>query len=161
MPEVYVGLGSNIDAETNLRWALTELGRRFGALACSQVYSSPAVGFAGPDFLNMVVAFRSDESVDDIEATLSTLENARGREEGGRAGSRTLDLDLLLVGQRVDAARRLPRVDVLCYPFVLAPLAEIAPQLHHPVTGQPIQSAWAAIADRHPELVMLGVLDAA
>jgi 2-amino-4-hydroxy-6-hydroxymethyldihydropteridine diphosphokinase len=47
MPEVFVGLGSNIEPEANLRWALVELGQRFGRLECSRVYRSPALGFEG------------------------------------------------------------------------------------------------------------------
>lgn len=161
MPEVYVGLGSNIEPESNLRWAVAELGRRYRGLVCSQVYRSPAFGFAGPDFLNMVVGFDTNRSADEVEAWLSELENRRGRDRRARSGSRTLDLDLLLLGQRVDAARRLPRVDVLEYPFVLAPLAEIAPALKHPVTGVTVAAAWAAVRDRHAELTLLGMLDAA
>jgi len=161
MPEVFVGLGSNIEPEFHLRWAIAELERRFGKLAVSDVYRSPAFGFEGPEFLNMVVGFSTRESVDDVEAVLSALENARGRETGPRSGSRTLDLDLLLYGERVDAARRLPRADVLCYPFVLAPLAGIAPALRHPVTGIDAAAAWAGISTRHPELVRVGLLAAA
>jgi 2-amino-4-hydroxy-6-hydroxymethyldihydropteridine diphosphokinase len=160
MPEVFVGLGSNIEPETHLRWAVTELERRFGRLAVSDAYRSPAFGFEGPEFLNMVVGFKTGETVDAVEAELSALENARGRETGPRSGSRTLDLDLLLFGERVDAARRLPRADVLCYPFVLAPLAAMAPSLRHPVSGVDIGSAWARVSARHPELERIGLLAA-
>jgi 2-amino-4-hydroxy-6-hydroxymethyldihydropteridine diphosphokinase len=161
MPEVFVGLGSNIEPETNLRWALAELAQRFGRLECSQAYRSPAFGFEGPEFLNLVVGFRSDLVADEVEAVLSELENSRGRDITSRAGSRTLDLDLLLHGHSVDARRRLPRIDVLCYPFVLAPLAEIAPGLRHPVTGITMDAAWSRVRPGHPELVMLGMLVAA
>jgi 2-amino-4-hydroxy-6-hydroxymethyldihydropteridine diphosphokinase len=161
MPEIFVGLGSNIEPEANLREALAELRRRFGALECSSVYRSPAFGFVGPEFLNMVVGFSADASVDALELVLSDLENARGRDPAKRAGSRTIDLDLLLFGQRVDAARRLPRADVLEYPFVLAPLAEIAPDLVHPVTGVSLKRAWTSIAGKVDALRRLGSLDAA
>jgi 2-amino-4-hydroxy-6-hydroxymethyldihydropteridine diphosphokinase len=148
MPEVLVGCGSNIEPARNLRWALDELEGRFGRLLCSGVYRSPAFGFSGPDFLNLVVGFRAGPDADAVETALSELENLRGRGSNDRCGSRTLDLDLLLFGQRVDPGRRLPRVDVLCYPFVLAPLAEIAPALVHPVTGQTIGEAWRNRQDR-------------
>ena len=154
MPDVFVGLGSNIEPETNLRWAIEQLTQRFGDIVCSHAYQSPAFGFEGPDFLNLVAGFDTDTGVDDVEAILSALENSRGRDASDRSGSRTLDLDLLLYGQRVDARRRLPRVDVLSYAFVLGPLAEIAPGLRHPVTGETMRSAWAAVSDEHPELVM-------
>ena len=159
MPEVFVGLGSNIEPVRNLRWALAALGREFGKLSCSSVYRSPAFGFAGPEFLNIVVGFDTSRDVDAVEAVLSALENERGRDAADRSGSRTLDLDLLLVGQRVDPARRLPRADVLRYPFVLAPLAEIAPGLVHPVTGMTMRAASANVAAG--SLTLLDSLDAA
>jgi 2-amino-4-hydroxy-6-hydroxymethyldihydropteridine diphosphokinase len=161
MSEVFVGCGSNIEPEQNLRWALGELERHFGKLLCSSVYRSPAFGFAGPDFLNMVVAFEADAGADTIEAVLSQLENLRGRDERDRSGSRTLDLDLLLYGARVDAERRLPRIDILHYPFVLAPLAEIRPQCIHPVTGTRIGAEWEAAAGVAQTLTVLDALDAA
>jgi 2-amino-4-hydroxy-6-hydroxymethyldihydropteridine diphosphokinase len=161
MPEVFVGCGSNIDAGRNLRWALRELERNFGALRCSRVYQSPAFGFEGPDFLNLVVGFETEADADSVEAVLSDLENARGRDDGDRSGSRTLDLDLLLQGDRVDAARRLPRDDILRYPFVLGPLAELSPALIHPVTGVAIGDAWKECAKGAVALTGVGTLDAA
>lgn len=161
MPEVFVGCGSNIDARQNLRWALSELERHFGRLRVSRAYQSPAFGFVGPDFLNMVVGFDTESEADAVEAALSALENARGRAAGDRSGSRTLDLDLLLLGDRVDAARRLPRDDILRYPFVLAPLAELAPALIHPVTGAAIADVWAECAAGDIALTPVGALDAA
>jgi 2-amino-4-hydroxy-6-hydroxymethyldihydropteridine diphosphokinase len=161
MPEVFVGLGSNIEPVTNLRWVLRELGAHFGPLRRSSVYRSPAFGFEGPDFLNMVVGFDVETDVEAVDATLSRLENARGRDRAGRAGSRSLDLDLLTFGRRVDAANRLPREDVLRYPFVLAPLAELAPALRHPVTGEAVADAWNRRSADARMLTMLGELDAA
>jgi len=161
MPEVFVGCGSNIDPGENLRRALNGLERHFGTCRFSSVYRSPAFGFDGPDFLNMVVAFSSHSPADDVEAVLSELENARGRNTGDRSGSRTLDLDLLLLGERVDAERRLPRTDILRYPFVLAPLAELAPELKHPVTGAAIGKIWDGCSESTVALTLLGSLDAA
>lgn len=161
MPEVFVGCGSNIEPELNLRWALGEIGRRFGGLRSSSVYRSPAHGFAGPDFLNLVVAFLGGPSADAVEAVLSELENERGRGGARRSGSRTLDLDLLTYGARIDADRRLPRGDILKYPFVLAPFAEIAPAYIHPVTGITLARAWESLAPSAPSLIRIGVLDAA
>lgn len=155
MPEVFIGLGSNVGPEENLRWAIAELEQQFGTIVSSHVYQSPAFGFEGPAFLNLVAGFSTTADVDTVEAILSELENSRGRDPEARSGSRTLDLDLLLYGQRVDAGRRLPRVDVLAYAFVLGPLAEIAPELIHPVTGVTMRAAWTAVCDDHPELVML------
>jgi 2-amino-4-hydroxy-6-hydroxymethyldihydropteridine diphosphokinase len=157
MVDVYVGLGSNIDPERNVASAVAALERAFGALRCSGVYASPAYGFAGSDFLNLVVGFASASSPATVEDVLSALEQAAGR--GGpsqRSGSRTLDLDLLLFGRRVDAAQRLPRADVLLYPFVLAPLAELAPELAHPVIGISFARAWAEMRATGPALTRVG-----
>lgn len=136
MPEAFVGCGSNIDPERNLRWALAALRERYGTIRSSNVYRSPAFGFDGPDFLNLVIGFETETDADSVEAVLSELENARGRDVGGRSGSRALDLDLLLFGERVDAARRLPRADILRYPFVLIPLDELIGERRHPLTGR-------------------------
>ena len=156
MPDVFVGVGSNIEPERHLRWALEKLEQHFGALKRSEIYRSPAYGFDGPDFLNMVVAFESDAHVDDVENVLSKLENECGRPSGERSGSRTLDLDLLLFGDRVDATRRLPRTDILIYPFVLKPLNDLAPERVHPVTGRTMRSAWDDVGNRADDLVRLG-----
>jgi 2-amino-4-hydroxy-6-hydroxymethyldihydropteridine diphosphokinase len=162
MPEVFVGCGSNIEPEANLRWAYTELEGRFGPLTASNVYLSAAYGFDGPDFLNMVLAFDTEQPVAAVEDVLSALETECGRDASGeRTGSRTLDLDLLLYGQRVDPAWRLPREDILRYSFVLVPLAEIAPKLRHPLTGIAIGATVAAAGSGLAPLTRLGAVDAA
>jgi 2-amino-4-hydroxy-6-hydroxymethyldihydropteridine diphosphokinase len=158
MPDVFVGVGSNIEPEHHLRWALDKLERHFGTLRRSDIYRSPAFGFDGPDFLNMVVAFESSAHVDEVENVLSNLENECGRADDDRSGSRTLDLDLLLFGDRIDATRRLPRTDILIYPFVLGPLNDLAPERAHPVTGRTMRSAWDDVGGRADALVRLGAL---
>jgi 2-amino-4-hydroxy-6-hydroxymethyldihydropteridine diphosphokinase len=160
MTEVFVGVGSNIDPRRHVELAVAELTECFGTLECSSVFRSPPFGFLGNDFLNLVVRFESRLSPGAIEETLTRIESAGGRRSTGRGGSRTLDLDLLLVGQRVDARERLPRDDVLRYPFVLAPLAELAPRLRHPVTGISIAEAWNAMAATAGRLERDGVVGA-
>jgi 2-amino-4-hydroxy-6-hydroxymethyldihydropteridine diphosphokinase len=155
MPDVFVGIGSNIEPERHLRWALERLERQFGPLQRSDVYRSPAFGFEGPDFLNMVVGFECSGHVDDVEQVLSSLENECGRADGDRSGSRTLDLDLLLFGERIDAARRLPRTDILIYPFVLKPLNDLTPERVHPVTGRTMRAAWKVLGNGASDLVRL------
>jgi 2-amino-4-hydroxy-6-hydroxymethyldihydropteridine diphosphokinase len=158
MADAYVGLGSNIDALRRLRQALVLLRERFASLRASSVYRSPPVGFSGPDFLNMVVTFDCALSPERLVETLHEIERRGGRRKE-RDGSRTLDLDLLLLGRSVDAARRLPRADVLRYAFVLAPLAELAAQLVHPVTGVTMLDAWNALRATRPPLERLGPID--
>jgi 2-amino-4-hydroxy-6-hydroxymethyldihydropteridine diphosphokinase len=135
MAEVFIGAGSNADPERRLRLALAELERRFGPVRSSSVYRGPAVGAPAPDYLNLVVAFETEHPVDSLRDELRALEAQLGRT---RTDARVveIDLDLLLYGRRVDAQRRLPRPGLLEWPFVLVPLAELAPQLAHPVTGE-------------------------
>jgi 2-amino-4-hydroxy-6-hydroxymethyldihydropteridine diphosphokinase len=157
MVDVYVAVGSNIEPLARLREALELLHRRFAGLRPSPVYRSPPYGFTGPDFLNMVVAFACTMPTPRLIEALDDIERRGGRVE--RAGSRTLDLDLLLYGARVDARQRLPRSDVLRYPFVLAPLAELSGSLVHPVTGATMADAWADMQSRNLPLERLGPID--
>ncbi len=146
MAVVFLGLGSNIDPEANLALALRELERRYGELALSPVYRSAAVGFEGPDFLNLVAGLESDESPTDIHAEIERIHGLAGRERGSeRFSSRRLDIDLLLYDDLILEHPRfhLPRSDVLDYAFVLRPLVEIAPDFIHPQSGRTIAEHWA------------------
>jgi 2-amino-4-hydroxy-6-hydroxymethyldihydropteridine diphosphokinase len=135
MPEVFIGAGSNADPERRLRLALAELERRFGRLRCSSVYRGPAVGRQGADYSNLVVTLSTSLDVDSLREELRAIEAFGGRTRADAAVCE-LDLDLLLYGCRVDAGRRLPRPGLLTLPFVRVPLAELAPLLTHPVTGE-------------------------
>ena len=145
MPQVFVSIGSNIDRENNIRGALRELRAHYGSLVVSRVYESKAEGFTGDDFYNLVVAFDTKETIEQIKESLRQTETRFGRARtGNRHGSRTLDLDLLLYGDvvRHDATVNLPHPDIDHYAFVLGPLAEIAPQRQHPETGQSLAQMW-------------------
>lgn len=152
--DVYVSAGSNVAPVENLRLACRELRKCFGELEISGVYRNPAVGFAGDDFLNLVLRFRTDESPAAIIAELERLHVLAGRVRGPDPfSSRTLDLDLLLYGDAVlsDSVIRVPREDIRKYAFVLGPLAELAPELRHPLTGETMAELWAAFdQSAHP-----------
>jgi 2-amino-4-hydroxy-6-hydroxymethyldihydropteridine diphosphokinase len=135
MPEVFIGAGSNADPERRLRGALAELARRFGTVRSSSVYRSAAVGVPAADYSNVVVAFATELPLDALRAELRAIEALAGRTRADPAVCE-LDLDLLLYGRRVDAAQGLPRPGLMAQPFVLVPLAELAPKLVHPVTGE-------------------------
>jgi len=150
--DVYVSAGSNIDPERHLRSACRTLVDRFGPLSLSSVYDTSAVGFAGDDFLNLVMRFSTDLDVHAVKAVLDETEMAAGRTASAESfAPRTLDLDLLLYGARVfdEAAVRVPREDILQYAFVLAPLAELAPELRHPTDGRTMRELWSLFD--HPE----------
>lgn len=144
--DVYVSAGSNVAPAENLRLACRELRKRFGAVDVSGVYRNPAVGFTGDDFLNLVLRFRTAESPAAIIAELERLHVLAGRVRGPDPfSSRTLDLDLLLYGAAVlpDSVIRVPREDIRKYAFVLGPLAELAPELRHPLSGETMAELWA------------------
>jgi 2-amino-4-hydroxy-6-hydroxymethyldihydropteridine diphosphokinase len=147
MPRVYVGAGSNSEPRSQLASAVAALELAFGHVRCSPAYRSAAVEMPAPDYLNLVVAFDTDRGPAAVKSELAAIEAAGGRR---RSAERTplcaLDLDLLLYGARVDARLRLPHPDILRRPFVLAPLADVAPDLEHPVTGEPLAGAWRGIA---------------
>lgn len=140
----YVSVGSNIEPVRHLRLALDEMRQRFGPLLTSGVYRNRAEGFQGEDFLNMVAGFDTTVEPEVVIEELERIHRLAGRVRSAqRFASRTLDLDLILYGDRIDAGLRLPRSDVTRYGFVLGPLAEIAPRLRHPVSGETIGELWA------------------
>ncbi|MES1955581.1 2-amino-4-hydroxy-6-hydroxymethyldihydropteridine diphosphokinase [Salinisphaera hydrothermalis] len=146
MTEVVIGMGSNIDPERNVRAALDRLAQRFGTLDVSPIYTCPAVGFSGADFVNLVVAFDSDEPIEAVQNGLREIEAAGGRNRAARDGSRTLDLDMLLFGDAVfdNGDIRVPRADILDYAFVLRPLADMWPDARHPTDGRTYRELWHA-----------------
>jgi len=141
---VYVSAGSNIAPEHHLRMACQALEAIYGELTLSSVYRNPTVGFKGNDFLNMVIGFSTHETPEQIVANFEQLHQRAGRRrQANPFCSRTLDLDLLMYGDLVRPELKLPHGDIQKYGFVLGPLAEIAPNLRHPVSGRTMRSLWA------------------
>jgi 2-amino-4-hydroxy-6-hydroxymethyldihydropteridine diphosphokinase len=158
---VYLSAGSNIAPENNLKMACQQLESEYGELTLSSVYQNSAVGFAGDDFLNMVIGFSTREQPELIVDRLESLhEKAQRERQADPFSSRTLDVDLLLYGDLVSGdAPRLPREDIEKYAFVLGPMAEVAPQLRHPVSGMTMSEIWDDFsADAHPmQKVEIGI----
>lgn len=145
MASVFVSIGSNINREQNIRAALDALQTHFGALMLSSVYESEAVGFDGDNFFNLVAAFETSLPVGELSVLLKKIEDDNGRcRTGPKFSGRTLDIDILtydrLCGQ-IDGVK-LPREEILYNAFVLLPLAEIAPELSHPETGESYARLW-------------------
>lgn len=157
MGRAYLSLGSNIDAGRWLSAAVAELRERFGALDVSPVYRSAAVGFDGPDFLNLAVGLDSDLPPQELNDWLHALEDRHGRIRGGdRYASRTLDVDIVLYDDLVlsgEGHLELPRSE-LRHAFVLKPMADIAPDLRHPVSGQSMAELWQAFPKAKEPLIV-------
>ena len=147
MATVYLGLGSNIERERYLVAGLDALQGLFGELTLSSVYDSVAIGFDGQPFLNMAARVSTDLSVGELHRTLRHIEFEHGRPANAtRNSARQLDIDILtydnLVGVIDDV--ELPRGEILENAFVLCPLAELAPEVEHPVERETYQALWQA-----------------
>jgi len=143
---VYISIGSNIDKETSIRKGIADMQTVFGELELSSVYQSEAVGFEGDDFYNLVAAFDTIADVMTISQQLHEIEDKNGRDRSGpRFSSRTLDLDLLVFDDLIthEDGLEIPRGEILENAFVLWPLAEIAPDLKHPLTHKSYADHWA------------------
>ena len=143
----YISIGSNIDKEHNIPASLMALRQLFGELIISSIYESEAVGFVGDSFHNLVVGFDSDLEVKTIAKQLRQIELDNGRtRDSQKFSARTLDLDLILYGDLVvsDGRLQIPRDEIERYAFVLEPLAEIAADEKHPVTGKTYGELWQA-----------------
>ncbi len=139
MQIAYIGMGGNIPStagppETTLAAALARLGSLGRIVRGSSLYSTEPVGYADqPRFVNAVVAIETSLSARQVLESLLCIERAFGRDRsaGIKDGPRTLDLDLLLLGDEVvhEEGLDLPHPRLAQRAFVLAPLAEIAPDL--------------------------------
>ena len=151
MHKAYLSLGSNRDAETNLRSGVAALQARFGAVLHSPVYRTAAVGFDGDDFLNSAAVIETDLEPQALNDWLHALEDAHGRDRSGpRFGDRTLDIDIVLFDDRVcegEGNLRIPRPE-LKHAFVLKPLADIAPDVRVPGDRRTLAELWALHPDR-------------
>lgn len=158
MAQVYVAAGSNIEPQVNLTRAEAELARRFGELEVSPWYRNRAVGFEGEDFINFVFGLHTPLEVHDLLAQLREVETLCGRPRNApKWAARAMDLDVLLYDERVleEPQIRLPRPDLLVRPYMLGPLADIAPQLRHPTDGRTIGELWAAFDEPHHDMVIV------
>jgi 2-amino-4-hydroxy-6-hydroxymethyldihydropteridine diphosphokinase len=155
MARVYVGVGSNFDRERNIRSCLHLLEQRFRELDVSPIYDSPPVDNTGAHYFNLVTGFDTAEPVDAVFSFTKQIEGAIGRTHATPASDVcAIDVDLLLYDELVIATERyvLPRPDILRYPFVLRPLADIAPRRCHPQTGTTYLELWTQIRSQRSAL---------
>ncbi|RMG57947.1 MAG: 2-amino-4-hydroxy-6-hydroxymethyldihydropteridine diphosphokinase [Gammaproteobacteria bacterium] len=144
MATIWISLGSNIEPERHLRNALGCMQHHFYDLALSPVYETEAVGFEGDPFLNLVARCRTTLDPVAVAEELKAIEDRNERlRTGPKFSARTLDLDLLLYDDQVLDSPQIPRDEILRYAFVLRPLADLDPELHHPLTGRSMAEHWA------------------
>ncbi len=149
-----VALGSNLgDRRAHLSFAVSALDGLLADMRVSPfIETAPAGVPPQPLYLNGAVVGRCSCAPEALLAALLRIEEERGRERPHRGAARTLDLDLVLMGNLVT---RRPHLD-LPHPrfrerrFVLAPLAAIAPDLADPVTGRTIRELLAALPPASP-----------
>ncbi len=149
MARVSISLGSNIQRERNLRHAVDALRQRYPQLVVSPVYETEAVGFEGDDFLNLVVAFETDDTVQEVARQLKQIEDGIGRDRSQpRFSARTIDLDLLTYDQAVidEQGIQIPRNEILKNAFVLKPMSDILGDERHPALGKSYRELWLDMA---------------
>ncbi len=153
MKTVYLSLGSNLgDREGNLREAVARLeGQGVHVERVSSVWETEPVEVRDqPWFLNLVVEGTTDVLPKMLLARLRKIEAELGRKRTRPKGPRTIDIDILLYGSAVIEAPGLtvPHPAMPERRFVLEPLAELAPELRHPITGRSVREMLAGVQDQ-------------
>ena len=145
MARIFLGLGSNVgDRRENLRLALRWLEPQCHVLAVSSLYRSEAVVLEGqppgPDYLNAACEVATSLEPLDLLRFVKEIEHAIGRRPAPRWSPRPIDIDILLYGEAVVQSDDLviPHPMLAERNFVMAPLAELAPEAVHPVLGKTI-----------------------
>ena len=144
METIYLSLGSNLgDREANLRAAIERLeAPDVRVVRTSPVYETEPVDYTGQRwFLNLAVEAETSLSPMELLARIGKIERALGRVRTVAKGPRTIDIDILLYGDAVvrSATLEIPHPRMAERRFVLAPLADLAPGLRHPVTHQTVR----------------------
>lgn len=145
MTKIYLSLGSNIQRYLHITAGLDALSAFLSDMQISTIYESKSVGFNGSNFLNLVVAGKTDLTISELSERLKKIEDENGRKRNGpKFSPRTLDIDILLYSNfvGVDAGVKLPRDEILQHAFVLLPLAELAADELHPELKKSFSQLW-------------------
>lgn len=158
-------LGSNIEPEENMPAALEALRNTSGImfLAASPIYQSAAVGSDGrhtgqPEFHNAAVYIRTDLPVSGLRAVLRSIEARLGRmRTSDKYAPRPMDIDIAFYGSSVIEidGTVIPDPDIERQPHVAVPLAAIAPDWRHPLSGMTLHQIAGRLANQEMEIVRL------
>lgn len=159
MPErVLIAMGSNIAREINLPRALQALASSpaLRILAVSPVYETPAVGpQPQSSYYNAAVLIETNLTPEALRQMLRGIETDLGRvRTEDKFAPRPIDLDIVFFGDRVFdlEGRHIPDPDVLRFPHLVVPLADIAPDWRHPESGQTLAAIVAELRAAYGEL---------
>lgn len=148
MNTVYLSIGSNTDAETNLRQIVRLLREKLNVVAVSPVYESVDADGGEMVYLNAALMIKTSLDAEGLKiGILEPIEDRLERESSGVFV--TADIDIVLFNNDVMTylGRTIPDPGVTKHAFVVLPLADIAPAYVHPVTGQML----AVIAEKLSE----------
>jgi 2-amino-4-hydroxy-6-hydroxymethyldihydropteridine diphosphokinase len=146
---VFIALGSNIDKEKNLPLAIRLLAETCLVRGVSSAYETAPVGlFDQPNFLNAAVLVETELDAGRLKAeVLAGIENRLKRQrQTDKNAPRTIDADIILFNDQIfsyeagdGSSRQIPDPDLVEFAHVAVPVAELAPQMRHPQTGEPLR----------------------
>jgi 2-amino-4-hydroxy-6-hydroxymethyldihydropteridine diphosphokinase len=156
MSVAYLGLGSNVDARNNISSGIDALRLAFDNVELSPMYQTAAFGFVGNDFINLAARVETDKGPLELKYFLNELEDRHGRNrESPKYSDRTLDIDIMLYDDlyMLSPTLNIPRGEILTAAHVLKPLADLAPELIHPVCRKTIIELWNEFPGQDTSLV--------